>query len=104
MSTARITVNVDEETSLNASMIFDELGLDMSTAINSFLKTVVREKRIPYELSLSEPYGSFVSQEYIAEALRKSKAQASDPNTKWMSYEEIAANIKLREEARNHGI
>ena len=50
---ATLTINTDEKTAENFYAFCEELGLDMSTAINLFIRTCLREKRIPFELSLS---------------------------------------------------
>ena len=49
---ATLTINTDEKIAENFYAFCEELGLDMSTAINLFMKTCLREKRIPFELSL----------------------------------------------------
>ena len=49
---ATLTINTDEKTAENFYACCEELGLDMSTAINLFMKACLREKRIPFELSL----------------------------------------------------
>ena len=49
---ATLTINTDEKTTENFYAFCEELGLDMSTAINLFIRTCLREKRIPFELSL----------------------------------------------------
>ena len=49
---ATLTINTDEKTAENFYAFCEELGLDMSTAINLFMKVCLREKRIPFELSL----------------------------------------------------
>ena len=49
---ATLTINTDEKTAENFYTFCEELGLDMSTAINLFIRTCLREKRIPFELSL----------------------------------------------------
>ena len=49
---ATLTNNTDEKTAENFYAFCEELGLDMSTAINLFMKACLREKRIPFELSL----------------------------------------------------
>lgn len=54
---AQISLRVDDEIKRNAERTFNEIGLSMSTAINIFLKTVVRENRIPFELS-ADPFYS----------------------------------------------
>lgn len=54
---AQISLRIDDETKRNAERTFDNIGLSMSTAINIFLKAVVRENRIPFELS-ADPFFS----------------------------------------------
>ena len=49
---ATLTINTDEKTAENFYAFCEELGLAMSTAINLFMKACLREKRIPFELSL----------------------------------------------------
>ena len=49
---ATLTINTDEKTAENFYAFCEELGLDMSTAITLFMKACLREKRIPFELSL----------------------------------------------------
>lgn len=60
---AQISLRVDDDVKRGAERAFNDIGLSMSTAINIFLKTVVRENRIPFELS-ADP---FYSRENIAE-------------------------------------
>ena len=64
---AQISLRVDDDLKRNAERTFDDIGLSMSTAINIFLKTVVRENRIPFELS-ADP---FYSKENIEELERR---------------------------------
>ncbi len=51
----------------SAERTLNDIGLSMSTAINIFLKTVVRENRIPFELS-ADP---FYSKENMEELERR---------------------------------
>lgn len=64
---AQISLRIDDEVKRKAEKTLDEIGLSMSTAINIFLKAVVRENRIPFELS-ADP---FYSRENIAELERR---------------------------------
>ena len=74
---AQINVRVDDDIKRNAERTFDDIGLSMSTAINIFLKTVVRENRIPFELS-ADP---FYSRENIAELERRAADIRSGKST-----------------------
>lgn len=50
-----ITIEMDEELKKQAEALFDELGMDMSTAFTIFVKKAVREQRIPFEVSADYP-------------------------------------------------
>lgn len=52
---AQISLRIDDDVKKNAETTLDEIGLSMSTAITIFLKTVVREQRIPFELT-ADPF------------------------------------------------
>jgi DNA-damage-inducible protein J len=48
----RVNVNVDPEIKEQASELFEDLGLNMASAINMFLKQAIREKALPFTPSL----------------------------------------------------
>ena len=52
--TKNLNLRVDAELKAQAEHIFSKLGLPTSTAINMFLKSVVRHGGIPFSLRLDE--------------------------------------------------
>jgi len=54
MTQANISIRIDEKLKQKFDKLCDELGLNMSTAINLFIKTVVREQGIPFALSIND--------------------------------------------------
>lgn len=50
---ARVNVRVDKDTKERANEIYKRLGLDMSTAINMFLKQTVLTDSVPLKLNLN---------------------------------------------------
>ncbi len=52
MSMTNLNIRVDSEVKKEAEQVFEELGLNMSSAVNIFLKTVIREHGIPFSLNL----------------------------------------------------
>ena len=50
-----ITVRVEEKVKKQAGDIFKEVGMDMSTAINIYLKQVIRSNGIPFPVSAEIP-------------------------------------------------
>lgn len=47
---AIINVRVDENVKKQANELFEDLGLDMSTALNLFLRQAIRYGGIPFEI------------------------------------------------------
>lgn len=51
MSTSNINIRVDSDIKAQAQQIFATLGMDMSTAINIFLRQSIREQSIPFAIT-----------------------------------------------------
>lgn len=51
---SQIAVRVDDELKKEATEIFNELGLDMTTAVKLFLKQSILTKSIPFKIALDE--------------------------------------------------
>jgi len=103
MSTARISVNVDGEVKRNAQRILGEIGMDLTTAVDLLLRTIVREERIPFNLQTERAYRETAYQEYIRVELERSKLEAADPNTAWRTHDEVMTSLKTQREARRKG-
>lgn len=52
---ASINVRVDDELKKQSEMIFEELGMNTNTAINIFLKQVIRSNGIPFTVQ-ADPF------------------------------------------------
>jgi DNA-damage-inducible protein J len=55
MATTNLNIRIDEDLKKQAESIFNELGLNMSTALTVFLRQTVRYKGIPFEMRLETP-------------------------------------------------
>ena len=49
---ATVTARVDENVKKEAETLFKKMGLNMSTAMNMFLKKCILEQGIPFELKV----------------------------------------------------
>lgn len=59
-----VNFRAKKEDKLNAERVCKELGISMSAALNVFIKTIGREKRIPLDFSL-DPFYSPSNQAYL---------------------------------------
>ncbi|MGI6602320.1 MAG: type II toxin-antitoxin system RelB/DinJ family antitoxin [Saccharofermentanales bacterium] len=55
MATMNLNIRTDKNVKEQAEAIFSELGLNMTTAVNMFLRTTIRENGIPFDLKLDTP-------------------------------------------------
>ena len=55
MATTNLNIRTDKFIKDQAEEIFKELGLNMTTAINMFLRSAIRVHGIPFDLKLDEP-------------------------------------------------
>ena len=99
-STAEIYVNVDERLKQNTQRVFSEMGMDMTTAITLFLKTVEREECIPFDIRTKRAYSGELDHSRIRIALEEAEREAADPSTEWLSHEEVMTNVARRREER----
>ena len=52
MAAVNYTVRLDEIDKKLAEQVFNELGLTLAAGLNVYIKTVVRKRRIPFDLAL----------------------------------------------------
>jgi len=52
MAATNINIRTDSELKAKAQMVLADLGFDMSTAINVFLKQLISEQAIPFKISM----------------------------------------------------
>lgn len=79
MSTTNLNIRTDKVIKEQAEQIFEELGLNMTTAINMFLRTTIREHGIPFSLKLDVPNA------VTAAAIEEGRHIASDRSVKGYS-------------------
>lgn len=72
MAFATITAKVDAEDKRRFDLFCSNVGLDPSTVINLFVKSVLREHRLPIEVSQDpDPFYSEANQTHIQKSLRQ---------------------------------
>ena len=57
MANAQIHVRIDDSTKKQAQKIFSDMGLDITTAVNMFIKQVIRNQGFPF-LPTTDPFHS----------------------------------------------
>ena len=55
MATVNMSIRMDTELKKQADAMLSDMGLNMTTAMNMFLRQVVRQGRIPFEIATDIP-------------------------------------------------
>lgn len=70
MATTSITIRMDEKLKKQAERLFDEMGMNMTTAFTIFTKTAVRQGKIPFEIAV-DPFYSETNMSRLAAAAKR---------------------------------
>lgn len=81
MATTNLNIRTDKEIKEAAEKIYSSLGLNMTTAINMFLRASIRESGIPFDLKLDIP------NDETKKAIEEGRMIAKDTNVK--SYDNM---------------
>ena len=91
MGQATLSMRVDDTLKKKFDMICDDFGLTSTAAITVFMKTVVCEKRIPFEIKAS---GRDQINKEAWEAFLEMRTQAAAAGVQNLTLDEINAEIQ----------
>lgn len=89
MSTNTLQLRIDDDLKQQATALFEELGIDMSTAIRIFLKKSVSENGLPFEVK-KKPYISQKGLDTLYALNREATNNGRDGMSEYMVAEKIA--------------
>ena len=89
MATTNISIRMDSDVKARADALFAELGMNLTTAFNIFVRQSLREGGIPFEVKGGQP-----SKETIA-AMVEAERIAKDPSVKgYTDLDKLFADLK----------
>lgn len=81
MALSTLTARVEEKDKANFDAFCSNVGLNTSTAINLFVKAVLRENRIPFEITQSsDPFFSDTNIAYVKKSVQELRAGKGSPH------------------------
>ena len=86
MATVPTRIRIDEDLKKQAAELFSQLGLDMSSAMNIFLKQCVLHEGLPFNIELPK------YKPEVIEAMEEARRIARDPKTK--RYDSLTEALK----------
>ena len=97
MSQATISIRVDKTLKKSFDSLCEAFGLSATSAFNIFMKAVVRERRIPFEIKADH---SDVTRQKAWNAFEAMRQSLVDSGINEMSLDEINAEIKAARDER----
>ena len=91
MAQATFSIRMDEGLKKQFDALCADFGMNATTAFNVFARTVVRERRIPFEISAPKPE---VTRETGMQAFLSLRDEARQNGVQDMSSDEINAEIR----------
>lgn len=89
MELSNINIRTEKEIKEQATALFEELGFSMTTAINIFLKTAIRERGLPFSVKLT---GSEATRQAMIESERIAKDKGQ---TRYKNIEELKEALEV---------
>jgi DNA-damage-inducible protein J len=71
--TINVTIRLDREIKENAEKLFDDFGMNLSTAFNVFVRQALRQGKIPFEI-YDDPFYSETNQARLARSIAHAEA------------------------------
>jgi DNA-damage-inducible protein J len=69
MATTSITIRMDADLKNQAETLFEDMGMNMTTAFTIFTRTVVRQGKIPFEIA-GDPFYNEANQARLRKAIQ----------------------------------
>ena len=70
--TINVTIRLDREVKEKAESMFGEFGMNLSTAVNIFVRQALRQGKIPFEIN--DPFYSEKNQARLARSIADAEA------------------------------
>ena len=88
-NTTNISIRMDSDLKKKADALFEELGMNITTAFNIFVRQTLREGKIPFDISINIPNKKTVAAMLEAERISK------DPSVKaYTDLDELFADLE----------
>ena len=75
MAQATISIRIDENVKSDAEMLFNKIGLTLSSAVNVFFRQSIREQGIPFSLTAAEEEAPEMQLDEINEIISEVRRQ-----------------------------
>lgn len=90
MAKVSTSISIDDDVKAQAQALFADFGLDLSTAINIFLRQSIRENCIPFTIQREVPNADTVA------AMKEAEEMAKNPSAykRYSSFSDLLREVE----------
>lgn len=103
--TTSMNLRIDKNLKKDAEDLFETLGINMTTAINIFLRQSVRDQGIPFRITANKGYADVPAykdkavnrkgyEEYVAASLKEADMKVAEGTMQYYTADEIRAKLE----------
>lgn len=103
--TTSINLRIDKTLKKEAEDLFETIGINMTTAINIFLKQSVRDQGIPFQITANKDYKDIPTykgraaknseyEDYVAVSLKEADMKVAEGSMKYFTADEIRSKLE----------
>ncbi len=89
----KLNIRLDKKTKEKARKTLDELGLDLSSGVKLFLKTVISTQSIPFEIRTKNGYTDMQEMQIVKESGEAVTGYVSGKQKGFRSAEELVKSL-----------
>ena len=101
LNTTNLNIRVDKDIKHQAEELLHDMGLNLSTAVNIFIRQLIKDGGIPFAISTRSDKANNYNLPLIRQKLAEAEVASSDPNIVYTPADEV---MKLYREKYNYDV
>ena len=86
--TTNLNIRIDKDVKHQAEELLHDMGLNLSTAVNIFIRQLIKDGGIPFTINAQNDNPNNYNLSLIRQKLAEAETAANDPNIQYLSAEE----------------
>ena len=94
--TTNLNIRIDRDVKHQAEELLHDMGLNLSTAVNVFIRQIIKERNIPFIIGSCNEDVSQYNLTHIRRKLTEAEFEAENPDIKLMDMNDVMSGYQER--------
>ena len=94
LNTTNLNIRVDKDIKHQAEELLHDMGLNLSTAVNIFIRQLIKDGGIPFAISTRSDKTSNYNLPLIRQKLAEAEAASNSPNIVYTSADDVMKSYR----------